>query len=25
MFGPGHIGHEDHLHFDVSPWRYIDL
>jgi hypothetical protein len=25
MFGPSHIGHEDHLHFDVSPWRYIDL
>ena len=25
MFGPGHVGHEDHLHFDVSPWRYVDL
>lgn len=25
MFGPGHGGHDDHLHFDVSPWRYVDL
>jgi hypothetical protein len=25
MFGPGHVGHEDHLHLDVSPWRYVDL
>jgi hypothetical protein len=25
MFGPGHVGHADHLHLDVSPWRYIDL
>lgn len=25
MFGPGHGGHDDHLHLDVSPWRYINL
>lgn len=25
MFGPGHGGHDDHLHLDVSPWRYVDL
>jgi hypothetical protein len=25
MFGPGHGGHDDHLHLDVSPWRWIDL
>jgi hypothetical protein len=25
MFGPGHRGHADHFHFDVSPWRYVDL
>ena len=25
MFGPGHGGHEDHLHLDVSPWRWVDL
>lgn len=25
MFGPSHRGHADHFHFDVSPWRYVDL
>jgi hypothetical protein len=25
MIGPGHGGHDDHFHFDVSPWRYVDL
>ena len=25
MFGPGHGGHDDHLHLDVSPWRWLDL
>jgi hypothetical protein len=25
MFGPGHGGHDDHLHLDASPWRYVDL
>jgi hypothetical protein len=25
MFGPGHRGHADHFHFDVTPWRYVDL
>jgi hypothetical protein len=25
MYGPGHGGHDDHLHLDVSPWRYVDL
>lgn len=25
MFGPGHGGHDDHLHLDVSPWRHVDL
>ena len=25
MFGPGHGGHDDHLHLDVAPWRYVDL
>jgi hypothetical protein len=23
--GPGHPGHDDHLHFDMSPWRYVRL
>lgn len=23
--GPGHPGHDDHLHFDVAPWRYVRL
>lgn len=25
MFGPGHGGHDDHLHLDAAPFRYIDL
>lgn len=25
MFGPGHGGHDDHLHLDAAPWRYVDL
>ena len=25
MFGPGHGGHDDHLHLDVAPYRYVDL
>lgn len=25
MYGPGHGGHDDHLHLDAAPWRYIDL
>jgi hypothetical protein len=23
--GPGHRGHADHFHFDMSPWRYVRL
>ncbi len=23
--GPSHRGHADHLHFDMSPWRYTHL
>jgi hypothetical protein len=23
--GPSHRGHHDHLHFDMSPWRYVHL
>ncbi len=23
--GPSHRGHQSHLHFDMSPWRYTDL
>ncbi len=23
--GPSHRGHQSHLHFDMSPWRYADL
>jgi hypothetical protein len=25
MFGPDHGGHDDHLHLDAAPWRYVDL
>lgn len=25
MFGPGHGGHDDHLHLDAAPWRYVNL
>lgn len=25
MYGPGHGGHDDHLHLDAAPWRYVDL
>jgi hypothetical protein len=25
MVGPGHPGHADHFHFDMSPWRYVRL
>ena len=25
MFGPGHPGHADHFHFDMAPWRWVDL
>jgi hypothetical protein len=25
MIGPSHRDHSDHFHFDVSPWRYVDL
>jgi len=25
MFGPGHGGHDDHLHLDAAPYRYVDL
>jgi hypothetical protein len=25
MFGPGHGGHDNHLHLDAAPWRYVDL
>lgn len=25
MFGPAHGGHDDHLHLDAAPYRYIDL
>jgi hypothetical protein len=24
-FGPGHGGHDDQLHLDAAPWRYVDL
>jgi hypothetical protein len=23
--GPSHRGHQDHFHFDMSPWRYVHL
>lgn len=23
--GPGHPGHDDHFHFDMSPWRFVRL
>lgn len=23
--GPSHPGHGDHLHFDMSPWHYVNL
>lgn len=23
--GPSHRGHEDHFHFDMSPWSYVHL
>jgi hypothetical protein len=23
--GPSHPGHHDHLHFDMSPWRFVRL
>jgi hypothetical protein len=25
LIGPGHGNHDDHFHFDASPWRYVDL
>ncbi len=25
VVGPGHPGHADHFHFDMSPWRYVRL
>lgn len=25
MLGPGAPGHDDHYHFDVGPYRYIDI
>ena len=25
VLGPGHRGHQSHLHLDMSPWRYVDL
>lgn len=25
MIGPSRADHSDHLHFDVSPWRYVRL
>lgn len=25
VLGPGHPGHGDHLHFDMSPWHYTHL
>jgi hypothetical protein len=25
LIGPNHRGHADHFHFDMSPWRYVDL
>lgn len=25
MLGPGAPGHDDHFHFDVGPYRYIDI
>jgi hypothetical protein len=25
MLGPGHRGHENHFHFDMSPWSYVSL
>jgi hypothetical protein len=23
VIGPGHPGHDDHFHFDMSPWRFV--
>jgi hypothetical protein len=25
VIGPGHRGHADHFHFDMSPWRFVRL
>lgn len=25
LIGPGHGNHDDHFHFDMSPWHYVDL
>jgi hypothetical protein len=25
LIGPGHGNHADHLHLDMSPWRYVSL
>lgn len=25
LIGPSHWAHKDHFHFDVSPWRYVNL
>lgn len=25
LLGPGYPGHKDHFHFDVSPWRLVDM
>jgi hypothetical protein len=25
LLGPNHVGHENHFHFDMSPWFYYDV
>jgi hypothetical protein len=25
VIGPGHRGHSDHFHFDMSPWRFVRM
>lgn len=25
VVGPGHRGHSDHFHFDMSPWRFVRM
>jgi hypothetical protein len=25
LIGPSHRGHSDHFHFDMSPWRFVNL
>ena len=25
LLGPSYPGHENHFHFDMSPWRLVDI